>query len=282
MSDAMYNTTGQMIINERNIQAAQAQNKEQREWSKEDYEQMRKDYLADREYTNRYNSPIQQMQRLREAGLNPNLLYGKFEAGLSSHLKGPNKDTGKVERAHLVNPLQGNPIDDYFKVTHGVIENKILKEQSRNMQIKNSMDMNQLVRDNMRLGAEMRSPERRGGVNYWESGVTGEIASHQLKKAQLQKQMFDLDIQGKLISQNVQTRQAMVNLLKAEAEVAKSGVEKKYLEKRLEILNDEKKVKELEAKMAEMGIPPNTPWYYIQFNKKLDDFIQTGKVSLTR
>ena len=32
--------------------------------------------LQDRDYENAYNHPKQQMQRLREAGLNPNLVYG--------------------------------------------------------------------------------------------------------------------------------------------------------------------------------------------------------------
>lgn len=40
--------------------------------------------------TNEYNSPKQQMERLREAGLNPNLLYGKFDSGQAS-LPAPGK-----------------------------------------------------------------------------------------------------------------------------------------------------------------------------------------------
>lgn len=40
------------------------------------YDKARNDALADREYENAYNSPQQQMQRLKEAGLNPHLVYG--------------------------------------------------------------------------------------------------------------------------------------------------------------------------------------------------------------
>ena len=48
---------------------------------------LRRQQLADRqnvkfwEMQNRYNHPVQQMERLRQAGLNPNLIYGSSVAG---------------------------------------------------------------------------------------------------------------------------------------------------------------------------------------------------------
>lgn len=42
--------------------------------------QNRKYYLRDRDYNNWYNSPEQQMKRLKDAGLNPNLVYGSGNA----------------------------------------------------------------------------------------------------------------------------------------------------------------------------------------------------------
>lgn len=56
----------QKEINEKNLQ-----------FSKEMYDRQRADALSDWNMNNSYNSPYQQMQRLREAGLNPNLVYGK-------------------------------------------------------------------------------------------------------------------------------------------------------------------------------------------------------------
>lgn len=51
-------------------------NKKTREWNEKMYGIQRADALADYEMQNKYNSPEQQMQRLKEAGLNPNLVYG--------------------------------------------------------------------------------------------------------------------------------------------------------------------------------------------------------------
>lgn len=52
------------------------QNKKQRKWNEKMYARQRQDALADWAMQNAYNSPAEQMKRLKEAGLNPNLVYG--------------------------------------------------------------------------------------------------------------------------------------------------------------------------------------------------------------
>lgn len=51
------------------------QNRKQRKWNEKMYERQRADALADFNMQNEYNSPAAQMARLKEAGLNPNLVY---------------------------------------------------------------------------------------------------------------------------------------------------------------------------------------------------------------
>lgn len=52
-------------------------NEANRAYSDRQYQRERRDALSDWERNARYNSPEQQMERLRQAGLNPNLIYGK-------------------------------------------------------------------------------------------------------------------------------------------------------------------------------------------------------------
>jgi hypothetical protein len=52
-------------------------NRAQRRWNEAMYNRQREDALADWARTNEYNSPLAQMQRFKEAGLNPNLIYGQ-------------------------------------------------------------------------------------------------------------------------------------------------------------------------------------------------------------
>lgn len=50
-------------------------NRQQKKFAQQQYATQRADNLADWERQNQYNSPIAQMTRLQEAGLNPNLIY---------------------------------------------------------------------------------------------------------------------------------------------------------------------------------------------------------------
>lgn len=53
-------------------------NSSQLSYSREMYDKQRADALADYNMQNEYNSPKQQMARFKEAGLNPNLIYGQM------------------------------------------------------------------------------------------------------------------------------------------------------------------------------------------------------------
>lgn len=55
-------------------------NQEQMQFSREMYERQRQDNLFDYNMQNEYNSPVNVMKRLREAGLNPNMVYGHGQA----------------------------------------------------------------------------------------------------------------------------------------------------------------------------------------------------------
>lgn len=52
------------------------QNKKNRKWQEKMYGVQRRDSLADWNMQNEYNSPANQMKLYKEAGLNPNLIYG--------------------------------------------------------------------------------------------------------------------------------------------------------------------------------------------------------------
>lgn len=55
-------------------------NRAQRKWQEKMYNRQRLDALADFNLQNQFNSPEEQMKRLKAAGLNPNLVYGNGNA----------------------------------------------------------------------------------------------------------------------------------------------------------------------------------------------------------
>lgn len=74
---------GQSSANRTNIRLQREQNA----WNEKQAEKANKWNLEQWERENLYNSPQQQMQRLEQAGLNPNLMYGQGNPGSASSLK---------------------------------------------------------------------------------------------------------------------------------------------------------------------------------------------------
>lgn len=62
-----------------------------------------------------YNSPVAQMQRLKEAGLNPNLVYGQIAESKMSNP--PSIPTPSFDAAHLEAPqMKTNPVAEYQQI----------------------------------------------------------------------------------------------------------------------------------------------------------------------
>lgn len=75
--------SGQSSANKTNIQLQREQNA----WNEKQAEKANQWNLEQWERENLYNSPVQQMQRLEQAGLNPNLMYGQGSTGSAGSLR---------------------------------------------------------------------------------------------------------------------------------------------------------------------------------------------------
>lgn len=71
---------GNVLGNAVNAYAQGRLNKKERQFSLDMYNRQRSDAVMDFNLQNAYNSPRSQMERLRDAGLNPNLVYGNGAA----------------------------------------------------------------------------------------------------------------------------------------------------------------------------------------------------------
>lgn len=75
---------GGIVSNALNISNQNKQNQNSQRHSWEMYAQQRRDAMSDWNMQNAYNDPSAQMARLKEAGLNPNLVYGNGATAQSS------------------------------------------------------------------------------------------------------------------------------------------------------------------------------------------------------
>lgn len=108
-----------------NTIAQGSMNKKTRQWNEKMYNLQRADALADWQRQNAYNSPAAQMERFKQAGLNPNLIYGKGDSGSASPVQ-----QSKVLPYNPKDLNIGGGLDFYDMATKGA-QLDILNEKKR-------------------------------------------------------------------------------------------------------------------------------------------------------
>lgn len=129
-----------------------------------------------RDYDNWYNSPVQQMRRLREAGLNPDLVYGSIGAGDSS-------------APSLAAPSTDIPFDSSAIATSGSSIAGMLQQQDLlDAQVKN---INTQTRTQ-----ELENLIKEKDLNNWDNKTALEMAN-------LQESVNNAKKQGQLLQEQV-------------------------------------------------------------------------------
>lgn len=116
--------------NQQNVEAQMIQNRTNRKWTEKMYQRQRADNRADWDTQNKYNSPEQQMQRLREAGLNPNLVYGRGADNTAATIQS-SQPTNNDQRAPLIAPLDVSGLSNSFS-QYQQIKNAEAQEDNTN------------------------------------------------------------------------------------------------------------------------------------------------------
>jgi len=101
-----------------NAGSQSATNQSQLSYSREMYDKQRADSLADWNMQNAYNSPKEQMIRFKEAGLNPNLIYGQMSNSpvvRSSSPQSYNPTAPQVDLGSTANMALGQYYDTQLK-----------------------------------------------------------------------------------------------------------------------------------------------------------------------
>jgi hypothetical protein len=117
-------------------------NKKQQAFSLQMYDRQRADALADWNMQNAYNSPSQQMQRYKEAGLNPNLIYGQMTNSpviRSTDMKMPDFVAPKIDTNIASNALMNyyNIKGTEAQIRQQEASTELIKQQAIGKQLEN-------------------------------------------------------------------------------------------------------------------------------------------------
>lgn len=238
--------TGQMV-------ATGKMNKKSRFHSLRMYERQTSDERANWHMQNEYNSPAAQMQRFRDAGLNPNLVYGNgatttADSIHTGQMSNPQQQTPDVAGYGRI-AMDGLAAYNDLRMSNAQISNmekqgaildadeQIKEEQLRGLEFEN--DMNDNLRGYTLEGAEYDTRIKQDRMNIQRAKELRDIDAHtksieeSVERMALSKMNRDRDplIRDEIISRIASARsQQMINAF--EIELNRKGLTKsdpKYL-----------------------------------------------------
>lgn len=215
--------------------------------------------------TNEYNSPVQQMQRLREAGLNPNLIYGKGAENVATLMK---SSTGKAARETPFKPnLDVNLLQPFLQFA----QLKQINAQTDNIYQQNALIRNQA----QKVAVETANIDwnRLRSQNFYDL----EYKQREWQNLKIKTDIaFTLDEnERKNLANTWNTRLTMqqiaeskMNVLhkkyqnaKTQAETKKIGMDIKYLNQLIQVTQDKHAFNILEYELRKDGLTYNDPYY---------------------
>lgn len=240
--------------------ATAAENRKSRAFSREMYQTQKTDALAFWDQQNKYNSPASQMQRLREAGLNPNLVYGgsgpSGQAGpiptpdvQSAQFRVPDISSGFAQAANNLSEFQNL---------------EIRQAQLDNLQSQGSVLKQEALLKAAQLGKTTAETAR----TQFDLDFASELrnTSADFLRTQVQKQKADL--QFTLSQTEINKAQSAANLRESVERVMTSRlqregmrIDQKKANEMIRQIRTDNAIRQLDLYYYKQGIPPGSPFY---------------------
>lgn len=198
-----------------------AQNRKSRQFSREMYDKQFQDNLRFWNMQNEYNSPLKQMERLKLAGLNPAMLYGKSaSAGQAAQIATPDVKSAQFETPDFSgfgNALT-NSINQYF-------DTKIKKAQANNL---NAINANKTL-DNALKAIELEIKGHNKPYLKQMAAISADAARASLKKTLTDIEVtVSKDVRAAAVdSQNIE--ESIQRIAEIQARKAKTQAEKQNI-----------------------------------------------------
>jgi len=203
-------------------------NSSQLSYSREMYDKQRADALADWNMQNSYNSPKEQMARFKEAGLNPNLIYGQMSNSPVVRSSSPQSYNPTAPQVDLAQPA-GMALNAYYDSqlkTAQIDAVKTQAESSKQDVLLKSLDVMKKTADIPYLNDLAKSNANKAitdaGSSYYDL----------TEMAPKRKELLEAQIKG----QGTMNRLSNENVLKVQQEI-------NNLKKTGDLLEFEKKLK---------------------------------------
>lgn len=240
-------------------------NRKSRQWQEKMYYEQRKHSLEDWAMQNEYNSPASQMARLKEAGLNPNLVYGNG----ATHTAGSVRSASPGSYEHK--PAKFDLGTTALSGVMAFHDTRLKKAQVDNLTEQNSV----LVQEKLLKAAQVAATVAQTGLTEaqahrskydleFESSLRDISAAS--RQAALDKTMAEtasvLSATERAEAMQAYTiRQAIENILTSRKNRAKTDAEISHISAQIAKLKEDTEISKLDKERREAGIYPGDPTF---------------------
>lgn len=187
------------------------------------------------------------MARLRDAGLNPNLIYGSSSSGASGQAEKIQPE--RPRETTVENPLEGiNRFADYGKTT----------QTTDNLKAQNTV----LAQEAILKGAQTADLGVKSAKGSFDLGLAKELRDTSLQAAKANLRSLEAGTITKTLDNSFKS-QSLKNRVK---DIQYSVKNAKQTLKGQELLNE---LRQLEVELKRIGIERNDPWYFRIFGRQL-------------
>lgn len=234
------------LQNQKNVNEQKNQNAIDRKFQSDMYGVQQADSIANWNRANNYNSPSQQMQRMKEAGLNPHLIYG---SGVQSQVGTPQTPSAPGGNQ----PAAKNDYSGLGISGEALIRILLMQAQTQNTNA--NTDNLKVTNDNLKLenvlkeknitGSNIRN--QRDALDYQRSLDTYDQS---VKKATLENSMIEANIEGRKASTTFTLSANERAQLKNTADIAKTVQE--ILESKMRVSKNSEEIKNIKQMLENL------------------------------
>lgn len=209
----------------------------------------------------KYNSPEEQMKRLRAAGLNANLVYGN---GADATVGGPRGTSMASAPGQAPQIDAGGIVSSYFDAQIKTAtadnlkaQNDLIRQQAAHEAVKTVSSVLGIDKTKVEISnAEFELMKKNSLLNY---DLTAAELQNQLSSATT-KSIMDANIRENAMFEPKFTK-AVMDISTQLLQNAKTEDERKLIKQNIENAKKDGSLKDIEIELRKLGIFPNDPWY---------------------
>lgn len=260
--------------NNKNIKMQEHTNIDNRNFQREMTDKERAWNIEDRDFNNAYNTPAQQMQRYKEAGLNPHLIYGQGTPALSEAPRATTthasyQQAPRIDNNFMVPIMQG--FMDMVRTNNLQAQTQLLEKQQEVAQ--STINLN-----TVRTSSEQWQMDKSRDFASLDKALLEEAVKNKAAntEAQVANATFTLDANDRA------ERITQANLDKNKEEILNFQLNRQMTRKQMDQIDTlikngklDATLKEFEIQLNKAGISKSDPAYYKILAKMWDNILGT-------